>query len=108
MGGLDLSSSNRGCARLGGEVAPPLWVVIEEVTILVVRVRRYRCAVSAVVRRAVDDEVERGAVRRMPLNLLDALPVHALGALGNIVVVVRDVDPRQVVSDDATDAAHVL
>ena len=30
-GGLDLSSSNRGCARLGGEVDPPLGVVVEEV-----------------------------------------------------------------------------
>ena len=58
-------------------------------------------------RRAVDDEVpgaveeEAGpaAVRRVPPGLLDALPVHALGALG-IVVVVRDVGPRQVVCDD--------
>ena len=40
-------------------------------------------------------------------GLLDALPVHALGALG-IAVVVRDVGPRQVVCDDASDAAHVL
>ena len=30
-GGLDLNSSNRGCARLGSEVAPPLGVVIDEV-----------------------------------------------------------------------------
>ena len=37
------------------------------------------------------------AVRHVPPGLLDALPVHALGALG-IVVVVRDVDPRQVVA----------
>jgi len=42
----------------------------------------------------------------MPPGLLDALPAHALGALG-IVVVVRDVGLRQVVGDDATDAAHV-
>ena len=31
-----------------------------------------------------------------------ALPVHALGAL-SVIVVVRDVDPRQVVGDDVTD-----
>ena len=31
VGGLDLNSSNRGCARLGGEVDPPLGVVVEEV-----------------------------------------------------------------------------
>ena len=35
-------------------------------------------------------------MRRVPPGLLGALPVHALGALG-IVVVVRDVGPRQVV-----------
>jgi len=40
-------------------------------------------------------------------GLLDALPVHGLGALG-IIVVVRDVGPRQVVCDDVADAAHVL
>ena len=34
------------------------------------------------------------AVRRVPPGLLGALPVHDLGALG-IVVVVRDVGPRQ-------------
>ena len=34
--GLDLNSSNRGCARLGSEVAPPLGVVIEEVAVLIV------------------------------------------------------------------------
>jgi len=33
--------------------------------------------------------------------------VHALGVLG-IVVLVRDVGPRQVVGDDVTDAAYVL
>jgi len=27
VGGLDLNGSNTGCARLGGEVAPPLGVV---------------------------------------------------------------------------------
>ena len=47
------------------------------------------------------------AVRRVPPGLLDALPVHAVGALG-IVVVARDVGPRQVVLDDAAVAAHVL
>ena len=41
-------------------------------------------------------------MRRVPPGLLDALLLHALGALG-IVVVVRDVDPRQVVGDDAKD-----
>ena len=56
-GGLDLNSSNRGCARLGGEVDPPLGVVVEEVAVLVVLVRRHRRAVGAAVRRAVDDEV---------------------------------------------------
>ena len=30
VGGLDLNSSNRGCARLGGEVDPPLGVAVEE------------------------------------------------------------------------------
>ena len=30
-GGLDLDSRKSGCARLGGEVAPPLGVVVEEV-----------------------------------------------------------------------------
>ena len=62
-------------------------------------------------RRAVDDEVpgaveeEAGsaAVRRVLPDLLGALPVHALSALG-IVVAVRDVDPRQVTGDDAADA----
>ena len=46
-------------------------------------------------------------MRRVPPGLLDALLLHALGALG-IVVVVRDVGPRQVVGGDDTDAAHVL
>ena len=58
--------------------------------VLIVLVRRHRRAVGAAVHRAVDDEVsgaveeETGpaAVRRVPLGLLDALPVHALGALG--------------------------
>ena len=77
-------------------------MVKEEVAVLIVRVRRHRRAVCAAVRRAVDDEVpgaveeEKGpaAVRRVPPGLLDALPIHALGALG-IVVVVRDVGPRR-------------
>ena len=107
-------SSNRGCARLGGgAVTPPLGVVKEKVTVLVVLVGRH-CAVGAALRRAVDDEVPSAvekktglaAVRRMPPGLLDAPPVHALGAL-RIVVVVRDVGTRQFVSDDVTDAAHV-
>ena len=88
-GVLDLNSSNRGCARLGSGVAPPLGVVKEEVAVLIVLVRRHRRAVGAAVRSAVDDEVpgaveeETGpaAVRRVPPGLLAALPVHALGAL---------------------------
>ena len=107
-GGLDLNSRNSGCARLGGEVDPPLGVVVEEVAVLIFLFRRHRRAVCAAVRRAVDDEVpgaieeEAGsaAMRRVPPALLDALPVHALGALG-IVVVVRDVGPRKIVGDDA-------
>ena len=58
---MDLNSSNRGCARLGSGVAPPLGVVIEEVAILVVLVRRHRRAVHAAVHRTVGDEVP-GAV----------------------------------------------
>ena len=61
VGGLDLNSSNRGCARLGSEVAPILGVVIEEVAVLIVLVRRHRRAVGAAVRRAVGGEVP-GAV----------------------------------------------
>jgi len=56
VGGLDLDSRSSGCARLGGEVGPPLGVVVEEVAVLVVVVRRHRHAVRAAVRRAVDDE----------------------------------------------------
>ena len=44
-------------------------------------------------------------MRRVPPGLLNALPVHGLGPLG-IVVAVRDVGPRQLVGDDASDAAH--
>ena len=102
--GLDLNSSNSGCARLGSGVAPPFGVVKEEVAVLIVLVRRHRHAVRAAVRRAADDEVpgaveeEAGpaALRRVPPGLLDALPSHALDALG-IVAVVRDVGPRQIV-----------
>ena len=54
---MDLDSRNSGCARLGGEVGPPLGVVVEEVAVLVALVRRHRHAVRAAVRRAVDDEV---------------------------------------------------
>ena len=90
-------------------------MVKEEVAVLVVLVRQHRRAVGVAVRRAVDDEVsgaaeeETGpaAVRRVPPGLLGALPVHALGALG-IVVVVRDVGPRQVVCGDVTDTTRVL
>ena len=63
-GGLDLDSRNSGCARLGGEVGPSLGVVVEEVAVLIVLVRRHRRAVGA-------------AVCRVPTGLLDALPVHA-------------------------------
>ena len=55
---MDLNSSNRGCARLGGEVDPPLGVVVEEVAVLVVLVRWHRRAVRAAVRRAVDDDFD--------------------------------------------------
>jgi len=37
-GGLDLDSRSSGCARLGGGVAPPFGVVVEEVAVLVVLV----------------------------------------------------------------------
>ena len=55
---------------------PPLGVVKEKVTVLLVLVRRHCCAVGAAVRRAVDDEVPSAvgektglaAVRRMPPN----------------------------------------
>ena len=65
-------------------------MVEKEVAVLIVLVRRHRCAVGAVVRRAVDDEVpgaveeeaNQAAVCRVPPGLLGALPVHALGALG--------------------------
>ena len=104
-----------GCARLGSGVAPPLGVLKKEVAVLVILVRRHRRAIGAAVRRVVDDKVpgaveeEAGpaAVRRVPPGLLDALQVHALGALG-IVVVVRDVGPRQVVCDDVTNSAVLL
>ena len=56
---MDLSSGNRG-VRLGGEVAPPLGAVKEEVAVLVVLVRRYFCVDGAAVRRAVDDEATLG------------------------------------------------
>ena len=57
MGGLDLDSRSSGCARLGGGVGPPLGVVVEEMAVLVVLVRRHCHAVRAAVRRAVDDEI---------------------------------------------------
>jgi len=41
VGGLDLDSRSSGYARLGGGVGPPLWVVVEEVAVLVVLVRRF-------------------------------------------------------------------
>jgi len=36
VGGLDLDSRSSGCARLGGEVGPPLGVVVEEVAVSLV------------------------------------------------------------------------
>jgi len=54
---LDLDSRSSGCARLGGVVGSPLGVVVEEVAVLVVLVRRHCHAVRAAVRRAVDDEI---------------------------------------------------
>ena len=60
-GGLDLNSNSSGCACLGSGVVPPLGVVEKEVAVLIDLVRRRRCAVGAVVRRVVDDEVP-GAV----------------------------------------------
>ena len=110
---MDLNSSDRSCARLGSEEALSEWLKIRGRSIVLVH--RHRRAVGAAVRRAVDDEVpgtaeeETGpaAVNRVPSGLLDALPVHAFGALG-IVVVVRDVGPPQIVLDDSADATHVL
>jgi len=89
VGGLDLDSRSSGCARLGGEVGPPLGVVVEEVAVLVVLVRRHRHAVRAAVRRAVDDEIssaikeETGpaAVRRVSPGLLAARPHSSVGAI---------------------------
>ena len=52
---------------------------------------------------AIEEETGPAAVRHVPPGLLGALPVATLRALG-IVVVVRDVGPRQVV---VTDAAHI-
>ena len=39
VGGLDLNSSNSGCAHLGSGVAPPLGVVKEEVAVLIALIR---------------------------------------------------------------------
>ena len=71
--------SNRGCARLGGAVAPSLGLVKEKVAILAVLVRRHCYAIGAALRRAVDDEVPSAvekktgpaAVRRMPPGPLE-------------------------------------
>ena len=77
--------------------------------VLVVLVRRHCHAVRAddEISSAIKEETGPAAVRRVLPGLLDALPVHALGALG-IAVVVRDVGLRQIVCGDVTDAAHVL
>ena len=77
--------------------------------VLVVLVRRHRPAAGAAVHQApgvLEEKAGPAAVRRVPPGLLDALPVNALSALG-IAAVARDVDPRLVVGNDATDAAHV-
>ena len=42
MGGLDLNSSNSGCARLGSGVVPPLGVVEKEVAVLIACFRSSR------------------------------------------------------------------
>ena len=75
LGGFDLNSSSRICARLGSGVAPPLGVVEKEVAVLVVLVRRHRRAVGAAVRWAVDDEVP-GAVEE------EAGPAALSGKIG--------------------------
>jgi len=57
---FDLSSGKRDCARLGGEVAPPLGLVKQKLAVLVVLGRWHRRAAGAAgaaVRRAVNDEV---------------------------------------------------
>ena len=64
---MDLNSNNRGCARLGSGVAPPLGVVEEEVAVLIALVRRHRRAVGAAVHRAVGYEVP-GAVEEVGLE----------------------------------------
>jgi len=78
--------------RLRPSVSPHLW-------------RRSAPAVDNEVPSAVEGETGPAAVRRVPQSPLDALPVHALVALG-IVVVVQDVGPRQVVGGDVKDVAH--
>ena len=65
----------------------PLWLVSTQSLIVHAATNRRQCR-RAAVRRAVDDEVPSAveektgpaAVRRMPPGLLDALPIHALGA----------------------------
>ena len=57
--GIGSRQQKSGCARLSGEVGPPLGGVVEEVAVLVVLVRRHRHAVRAAVRRAVDDFLYR-------------------------------------------------
>ena len=83
---------------------PPLGAVKEEVAVLVVLVRRHCCAVGAAVRRAlwmmsaVEKKTGPATVRRMPPGLLDALPVHALGALSIVAVGKRaDLTPPSLV-----------
>ena len=60
--GIGSRQQKQRCARLGGEVVSPLGVVVEEVAVLIILVRRHRRAVRAAVRRAVDDEVP-GAIK---------------------------------------------
>ena len=51
-GGLDIDSRSSGCARLGGGVGPPLGVVVEEVAVLVVLVRRFGFTTKAAIRNS--------------------------------------------------------
>ena len=88
-----LSSGNRGCARLGGEVALPLGVVKEELpswsssSVGIAAPLAPRCVRPWMMSPgAVEEETGPAAVRCVPLGLLDALPEHALGALGIAVI----------------------
>ena len=73
-GGLDLNSSNSGCARLGSGEVPPLGVVEKEVAVLIVLVRRHRCM------RLTSSNISANAPTtktstRPPLHLLSAVAI---------------------------------